>query len=65
MNKYEVVCFDSKYSITEDFENNIAEAISYYKGLCSCSTLSTCTIQLRKNGCVINQAKFIDLEVNG
>lgn len=63
MNRYEVVYFDSKKdSITEDFKNNISEAISYYKELCSCSTLITCTIQLIKNGCVINEAKFKDLE---
>lgn len=47
----------------EDFGNDITEAISFYKELCTTSTLSkNQTIELRKNGEAINRATFQDLE---
>lgn len=63
MNEYTVTELLEESVLEYVFENDITKAISFYKELCASSTLSKkCTIELRKNGEVINRATFQDLE---
>lgn len=63
MNKYELLEISKDKIITEEYDS-IVEAICDYKALCSYSTLSNVTIQLKRNGVTIHEATFVDYEEN-
>lgn len=62
MNKYIVVIDEKGYDVSSKYFDDIDYAIMYYRESCFCSAFNNCTIKLLKNGKIINQAIFADLE---